>query len=688
LVITEKPSVAQSIAKVLGVNHKSDGYLENNEYIISWCIGHLVELDKPVSYGEQYKSWANLPIIPTNWHYSVKPAVEKQYKILQKLMSDKRVDSIVCATDAGREGELIFRHVYNMSGCKKPFLRLWISSMEDSAILNGFANLKQGTDYDNLYNSALCRERADWLVGMNATRFYTNLYGSLLNIGRVQTPTLAMIVQRDYNIQNFVKEKYYTVEIDCGTFKASSQKIADTSQAEALKNACQGNTATVTEIKTEAKCTNPPKLYDLTTLQRDANRLFGYTAQQTLDGIQSLYDKKLATYPRTDSQYLTEDMELTAKELIGVIYDVMPDFTTSNMSEPNIKPIMNNKKVSDHHAIIPTVNIQNADFEALSTTDRNILYLIANRLLTATSSKYEYNVTNVTLACGNGVFKASGKIVTSIGWKAIEAKFNEFMKASPDTDTPEDKSVSLPQLSQNQQFNNVSSKIAEHFTTPPKPYTEDTLLSAMERAGNDDYDTDEVERKGLGTPATRASIIEKIIKSGFAVRNKKQIISTEAGKNLIKVVPENIKSAKMTADWENRLVLISKGEADSRAFMEDIVAYVKNIVATTEKNEAVSKAFKPETSSNGNCPNCNNEIKKGKFGFYCSGKCGMNIAKIFGKELTEAQLQKLLSGKEITLTINGKKVTLLPEAEAYSYNGKDGKTYSGFQWKVKQTVNR
>ena len=519
LVITEKPSVAQSIAKVLGITGRKNGYLESDKYIISWCVGHLVELDKPVSYGEKYKSWSELPIIPTDWHYSVKDSVKEQYNVLKKLMNDTKVESIVCATDAGREGELIFRHVYNMSGCKKPFKRLWISSMEDTAILNGFANLKNGSDYDNLYNSALCRERADWIVGINATRHYTNLYGCLLNIGRVQTPTLAMIVERDNQIANFQEKKYYTVEIDCGAFKAESVKITEKPKAEVIKISCNNSAAIVKEIKKEEKHINPPKLYDLTTLQREANKLFGYTAQQTLEAVQSLYDKKLATYPRTDSQYLTEDMGDTAKELISIICDVIPELSCGIAIEPNISIIMNNKKVSDHHAIIPTINIKNADFEALSSTDRNILCLIANRLLTATSRKYTYEVTNVTLDCNGNAFFANGKVIKDMGWKNIEAAFNNFIKCKEEA--ADNKIASLPDLSEGQQFNNISSSILEHYTTPPKPYTEDTLLSAMERAGNEDYDTDEVERKGLGTPATRAAIIEKIIKSGFAERNKK-----------------------------------------------------------------------------------------------------------------------------------------------------------------------
>jgi DNA topoisomerase-3 len=685
LVIAEKPSVAQNIAKVLGVTAHKDGYLENDKYIISWCIGHLVELDMPLSYGEQFKSWASLPIIPSEWHYSVKTATLKQYNTLKNLLNDNRVDSVVCATDAGREGELIFRHVYNMSGCNKPFLRLWISSMEDSAIKQGFANLKQGSDYDNLYMSALCRERADWLVGINATRHYTNIYGSLLNIGRVQTPTLAMIVERDRQIAEFKKEKYYTVEIDCGDFKAESDRFTEQPKAELLKIACNNATAIVASVVNEEKHINPPKLYDLTTLQREANKLFGYTAQQTLEAAQSLYDKKLATYPRTDSRYLTEDMEATARELINTISDVIPEFGVIESENANIKPVMNNKKVSDHHAIIPTQSIKNADFGTLSSTDRNILYLISNRLLTATSSKYIYELTSVVISCGGSDFKAKGKVTKAIGWKKLEADFMNFIRCKESID---ESIIHLPELYEGQGFDNIKSSISEHFTAPPKPYTEDTLLSAMERAGNEDYDTDDVERKGLGTPATRASIIEKIIKSGFAERNSKQILSTSAGQNLIKVVPERIKSAKMTAEWENRLVLISKGQTDSNSFMNDIEAYVKNIIATTVKNDTVASAFDAQKPSNnhtslGVCPNCGNEVKSGKFGFYCSGKCGMNISKVFGKELTETQLKKLLSGQEISFTYNKKKTTVQPQAVSYSYTDKGGKEHNGFQWKTK-----
>ncbi len=526
LIIAEKPSVAQAIAKVLNVTDKKDGYIQGNGYIVSWCVGHLVGLAEPESYGDMYKKWDCLPIIPNQWNYAIKESTSKQFNVLRKLMADSSIDSLVCATDAGREGELIFRHVYRMANCKKPFERLWISSLEDSAILQGFKNLKNGRDYDSLYYAALCRERADWLVGINATRLFTTLYNAdkVLSIGRVQTPTLAMIVQRDKDISSFKKEKYFKVNISCadfgGIFRASSDKITNYSVAESIKNNCQ--TAVVISVKKEEKKNNPPKLYDLTTLQRDSNRLYGFTAQQTLEAVQRLYDNKLSTYPRTDSQYLTEDMENTARSIINIIADKM-DFAKDLNLNPNIAPVMNNKKVTDHHAIIPTANIETADLSSLTDTDRKTLYLIASRLLSATADKYIYESTNITLKCANTDFYANGKTVVQKGFKDVEEKFNNFMKCKENEE--KETEATLPDIKEGQQFP-VEADISEHYTQPPKPYTEDTLLSAMERAGNEDYETDDVERKGLGTPATRAGIIETLIKRDYIQRNKKQLITT------------------------------------------------------------------------------------------------------------------------------------------------------------------
>lgn len=646
LVIAEKPSVAQSIAKVLGVTEKKDGYLENGDYIISWCIGHLVGLDEPESYGEEYKKWDKLPIIPESYNYKVKESTKKQYEILKNLINGSNVESLVCATDAGREGELIFRHVYNMVHCRKPFYRLWISSMEDTAIKQGFAELKNGSDYDNLYKSALCRERADWLVGMNATRFITTLYNSskVLSIGRVQTPTLAMIVQRDNDISNFKKEKYYTVVISCPDvgFSAASDKINDLSKAEKIKESCK--TATVSSVKKEEKKINPPKLYDLTSLQRHANKLFGFTAQQTLESVQRLYDSKLATYPRTDSQYLTEDMEETAKNIIEIIKNKM-EFAENITYEPDIKPVMNNKKVSDHHAIIPTVSIEKADLSKLTDTDKKVFYMIAARLLSATSSVHTYESTSVKLDCGGTEFSAKGRSIVEQGFKIVEQRFMSYIKCK---DEDEKQEPVLPELNEGNSYK-ISADISEHYTQPPKPYTEDTLLAAMERAGNDAYDTDEVERKGLGTPATRAGIIETLISRDFISRNKKQLLSTEKGKSIIKAIPDTLKSPKMTAEWENKLVLISKGQLDSDEFMTGIADFVRSIISETTVVSDMKNIFS-DREVIGICPRCHSNIYEGKLNFYCENKdCEFALWKknkfweSKKKEITKAAAKTLLS---------------------------------------------
>ena len=553
LVIAEKPSVAQSIAAVLGATQRKDGYLEGNEYLVSWCVGHLVELAQPESYEEAWKKWSyeSLPIIPQEWQHEVKSDTKAQYQILKKLMHDDRVDAVVCATDAGREGELIFRLTYNMAGCRKPMKRLWISSMEESAIRDGFHNLRPGSDYDNLYHSALCRQEADWLVGINGTRLFTVLYGGkALKVGRVQTPTLAMLVDRESKIMNFKKEAYYMAHIMGNGLDAVSEHISDKTEAERIAGACENGQALVTSVVKEEKWVAPPKLYDLTTLQRDANRLFGFTAKQTLEYTQSLYEKKLVTYPRTDSQYLSDDMEGTAKNVIEAIFNSLL-FEQNIMFNPDIKRILNSKKVTDHHAIIPTMEIIKQDLKAIPESERKILSLCANRLLCATGEKHIYNSTKAVITCNNTVFKVSGKEVWKNGWKEFEDFFKNSYKTTEDkSDTEEEKK--LPELREGMMIAVEQTRVSEHFTQPPKHYTEDSLLSAMERAGAEDMG-DEVERKGLGTPATRADIIEKLVKDGFVKREKKQMLPTEDGMKLITVLPDVVKSSKLTADWENAL---------------------------------------------------------------------------------------------------------------------------------------
>lgn len=686
LVIAEKPSVAKSIAEVLGADSRKDGYFEGNDYLVSWCVGHLIELAQPESYGEKWKKWTyeSLPISPSHFRYEIKEDTKEQYYVLYELMHDYRVTQVVCATDAGREGELIFRLVYDMAKCDKPMKRLWISSMEESAIREGFENLKPGSDYDTLYHSALCRQEADWLVGINGTRLFTVLYGGkVLKVGRVQTPTLAMLVERESKIMNFKKEQYFMAHILCGGVDAATERIDSKTDAERIARACLNGQALVTSVVKEEKTVAPPKLYDLTTLQRDANRLFGFTAKQTLEYTQSLYEKKLCTYPRTDSQFLSDDMAMTAENVIKAIFDTMT-FVPQVMFNPDIKRVLNSKKVTDHHAIIPTVEIALTDLSALPETERKILSIVANRLLCATGEKHLYETVKAELSSGGHVFATSGKSVLKNGWKEFEEAFKKSFKTTEDKDTEEKK---LPELSEGMTFDGVQTKVSEHFTSPPKRFTEDSLLSMMERAGSEDMG-DDVERKGLGTPATRADIIEKLVKDGFVKREKKQMIPTEDGIKLITVIPDVVKSPKLTADWENALTLVSKGELERDSFMSDIVAMVKELIHTYhEVSNEQKEMFAQEQVVLGKCPNCGGEVAKGKFGAYCVNKCGMNVSRIMGVTLSDEQVKNLLSGKKILLkgltSKAGKKYDayIIPNGiEDYSYT-KDGEMKSGKQFK-------
>lgn len=697
LVIAEKPSVAQSIAAVLGATQRKDGYLEGNEYLVSWCVGHLVELAQPESYEEAWKKWSyeSLPIIPQEWQHEVKSDTKAQYQILKKLMHDDRVDAVVCATDAGREGELIFRLTYNMAGCRKPMKRLWISSMEESAIRDGFHNLRPGSDYDKLYHSALCRQEADWLVGINGTRLFTVLYGGkALKVGRVQTPTLAMLVDRESKIMNFKKEAYYMAHIIENGLDAVSEHISDKTEAERIAGACENGQALVTSVVKEEKWVAPPKLYDLTTLQRDANRLFGFTAKQTLEYTQSLYEKKLVTYPRTDSQYLSDDMEGTAKNVIEAIFNSLL-FEQNIMFNPDIKRILNSKKVTDHHAIIPTMEIIKQDLKAIPESEMKILSLCANRLLCATGEKHIYNSTKAVITCNNTVFKVSGKEVWKNGWKEFEDFFkNSYKTAEDKSDAEEEKK--LPELREGMMIAVEQTKVSKHFTQPPKHYTEDSLLSAMERAGAEDMG-DEVERKGLGTPATRADIIEKLVKDGFVKREKKQMIPTEDGMKLITILPDVVKSPKLTADWENELTLVSKGEVTAEQFMSGIEAMVTDLVKTyhsvSDEYKAMFGTGKGGQEVLGKCPKCGADVVRGKFGAYCTGKCGMNVGKALGVTLSDSQVKSLLQGKKILVKgLKGKKGSydayLIPESiEEFSYT-KDGKEIKGFQYKFKMEFSQ
>ena len=691
LVIAEKPSVAQSIATVLGATQRKDGYLEGNDYLVSWCVGHLVELVQPESYEEAWKKWSydNLPIIPQEWQHEVKSDTKAQYQILKKLMHDDRVDAVVCATDAGREGELIFRLTYNMAGCRKPMKRLWISSMEESAIRDGFHNLRPGSDYDNLYKSALCRQEADWLVGINGTRLFTVLYGGkALKVGRVQTPTLAMLVDRESKIMNFKKEAYYVAHILGNGLDAVSEHIRDKAEAEKIAEACANGQALVTAVVKEEKWIAPPKLYDLTTLQRDANRLFGFTAKQTLEYTQSLYEKKLVTYPRTDSQYLSDDMEGTARNVIEAIFNSLL-FEQNIMFNPDVKKVLNSKKVTDHHAIIPTMEIVKQDLKAIPESEMKILSLCANRLLCATAEKHIYNSTKAELTCNGMVFKVSGKEIWKNGWKDFEDFFKNSYKTSEDKKDSDD-AKKLPELTEGMTITVEDTRVSEHFTQPPKHFTEDSLLSAMERAGSEDMD-DDVERKGLGTPATRADIIEKLVKDGFVKREKKQMIPTEDGMKLITVLPDVVKSPKLTADWENELTQVSKGEVSAGQFMDGIKAMVSDLVKTYHSvSDEQKNMFGAGNTQEvfGTCPKCGGDVVKGKFGAYCKNKCGMSVSRALGVQLSDAQVKNLLAGKKILVKgLKGKKgnydAYLIPESiEDFSYI-KDGKEIKGSQYKFK-----
>lgn len=687
LVIAEKPSVAKSIADVLGADSRQDGYFEGNDYLVSWCVGHLIELAQPESYGEKWKKWTyeSLPVNPLHFQYEIKEDTKEQYYVLYELMHDMRVSEVVCATDAGREGELIFRLVYDMAKCEKTMKRLWISSMEESAIREGFENLKPGSDYDTLYHSALCRQEADWLVGINGTRLFTVLYGGkVLKVGRVQTPTLAMLVERESKIMNFKKEQYFMAHILCGGVDATTERIDSKTEAEKIAGACLNGQALVTSVVKEEKTVAPPKLYDLTTLQRDANRLFGFTAKQTLEYTQSLYEKKLCTYPRTDSQFLSDDMAMTAENVIKAIFDTMT-FVPQVIFNPDVKRVLNSKKVTDHHAIIPTVEIALTDLAALPETERKILSLVANRLLCATGEKHLYETVKAELSCGGHVFATSGRSVIKNGWKEFEEAFKKSFKTTEEKESEEKK---LPELSEGMTFNGVQTKVSEHFTSPPKHFTEDSLLSAMERAGSEDMG-DDVERKGLGTPATRADIIEKLVKDGFVKREKKQMIPTEDGIKLITVLPDVVKSPKLTADWENALTLVSKGELERDSFMADIVAMVKELIHTYHEVSSEQKEmFAQEQEVLGKCPNCGGQVAKGKYGAYCVNKCGMNVSRIMGVSLSDEQVRNVLAGKKILLKGLTSKVGKKYDAyiiplgiEDYSYT-KDGEAKSGKQFKI------
>ena len=689
LVIAEKPSVAKAIADVLGAKTRRDGSYEGNGYVISWCVGHLLGLAEPQAYDEKFAKWRHedLPISPQEWKYTAAASTKKQLKILVDLMKRSDIGIITNAADAGREGELIFRLVYEHAKCKKPIKRLWISSMEESAIADGFRNLKDGTDYDGLYHSARCRQQADWLVGMNLSRLYSILYNAQLRVGRVQTPTLAMIVEREQKIGAFTKEPFYVVEIVgdvgmsgnvvSGNIKAEREKVKDKTTAEAIRADCDGKTAVVKSVQRQEKSVSAPKLFDLTTLQREANRQFGYTATQTLNAVQNMYERRIVTYPRTDSRFITEDMAGGIPSLVQSVASVLPfmaSAVTINADNINTSQVVNNAKVTDHHAIIPTPAMPKADISKLPTAERNVLMMICTRLISAVSEKHIYAETVITLDCHGETFTTKGKTIKQNGWKTIEQAFIGSLGK-----TKKDEEKSLPDLSEGQQFT-VNASVREGFSQPPRHFTEDVLLASMETAVAEDM-PDDAERKGLGTPATRAAIIENLVKSGLLARKDKLLLPTDKGTNLIRILPDSVKSPMLTAEWENHLKRIERGEITADDFMIAINRFVADTVKThnavPDELKALFPSSNPHGSAGGNgsgevigkCLRCGEDITESPKGFFCSNKA---CKFVFWRNNKFFESKKKTLTKEIAMA-------LLTEGRIFMsglYSEKTGKTYN------------
>ena len=621
LVIAEKPSVAQSYAKNLSAYKREDGYLEGESCIVSWCLGHLAEYAQPEEYDPKYEKWQfdDLPILPEVWKLKVSKDKKKQFEVIKTLMSRSDVEYLVNGCDAGREGELIFQRVYDLAGCRKPVKRLWISSMEDATIQKGFQTMKSEEEYKNLCMAAVCRAQADWLIGMNGTRAYTTRYFKRLVVGRVQTPTLAMLAERQERIEHFQKEAFYKVALTDGKLTVVSENIANEEAADLLAALCNGSTAVVTQMKKERKKSFPPKLYDLTSLQREANRYFGYTAKRTLDMLQELYEEKLVTYPRTDSQFVTEDMKDSVEELVGKMPVLLP-FVDYGQLGHGVKRVINNAKVSDHHAILPTKEAVEKGISDLPSDKKNLMMLICQQLVQATGEEYLYEQTDITVKCQEQDFKARGKIPVQMGFKEVEKAFKQLcVKAEPVEG--KEKETSIPAgYEEGMRLFPVKADKTTHYTSPPKPFNEDTLLAAMETAGNKEFDS-ETEKKGLGTPATRASIIEKLVSSGYAQRKGKQILPSTEGKELVKVMPEYLKSAVMTAEWENQLLMMEKGQITDTQFMGEITSLVRKILEVCrEIPEEERRRFQTAREVIGKCPVCGCDVFEGKQNFYCSNR--------------------------------------------------------------------
>ena len=662
LVIAEKPSVAQSIAKIIGATERKDGYMEGNGYLVSWCVGHLIELAQPQTYDEKYEKWRyeDLPILPTDWKYQITAATKKQYGILKELMNRSDVESIVEATDAGREGEHIFRLVYNMCKCSKDFERLWISSMEDSAIVEGFQNLKKGSDYDSLYEAAICRERADWIVGMNATRLFSTLYHQTLNVGRVMTPTLAMLVTRETEISEFKATPFYSVAITVGGVKAVSERFTEKSDAEVLlKKVLASKEATVAKNATTEKKEKAPMLYDLTSLQRDANRIMGFTAQQTLDYTQSLYEKKLVTYPRTDSRFLTDDMEVIIPELAKKMADKFGYTKTLPM---NCRHVINSKKVSDHHAIIPTKSVSDIDYGELPSGEQKILSLITSRLLAGIGDPCISQETELEFISAGQSFKAKAKVISDKGWIDVQdwilgSKNNE---ESADADGTDNMILeTLDFFQEGKQIPVQKPETKEGKTSPKKHFTEDTLLSAMENASADEM-PDDAEHQGIGTPATRAGTIEKLVRIGFVERKgdkkTKYLIPTHKGVALITVMPEQIQSPVMTAEWEEKLIEIEHKQYEADAFMDGIEEMIAALVSTYKVIESAEAMMHPEAEPIGECPCCGKNVIERQKGFFCENReCSFALWKdnrfldSLSKKMNKSVAENLLKDGKVKL---------------------------------------
>lgn len=693
LVISEKSSVAHALADALPEHfHLKDGYIEGQNYVISWCVGHLVDLSKPAEYTPEWAIWSyeTLPVIPDEWKYQINPDTQKQYRVLKGLMDRLDIISMVNACDCGREGELIFRLVYQAAGCQKPVERLWISSMETQTIVDGFCNLKPDSLFESLYQSALCRQRADWLVGINGTRLFSVLYkGRTLRIGRVQTPTLAMLVDREERIQNFQKEAYYKLHMTSDLLQgleAVSERYTEKALAEADQEKCQGKPFVIKQVEQQKKQECPPRLFNLNALQVEANRLLGYTAKQTLDYAQSLYERKLISYPRTDSEYLPQDMEEKLKEIIDAIeaaYDLpLPG------EHRNLDRVLNTNKVTDHHALIPTCSLANANLQEIPTSEQAILLLISVRVLEATGDSMLFESIGIELTCADISFHASGKSILKSGWRLYEKELKGMLGISDENEEAASYGIGGNHIQRGEEFLPDNLQMKKHYSTPPKHYTEATLLRAMEKAGIEDL-AEEVERKGLGTSATRADIIEKLIKDAMVTREGKNLIPTEMGCRLISVLPEILTSPRLTSDWENNLADIHSGTLHPDVFMDEISRMVKEMIRQNcSPKEGMENLFPNECNVLGNCPHCEADVLNGRYGAYCSNRCGMNLKWIMGASLTLSQVKKLLRKEKILLKgmkgKNGKlyDAYIMPIGVESYETLTDGKSRTGYRYMI------